>query len=54
MEHENQILDELNRVQGQPVDIGGYYFPDPERATEAMRPSEALNRAIDRLAQLST
>ena len=54
VEHENQILDELNRVQGQPVDIGGYYFPDPERATEAMRPSETLNRAIDRLAQLST
>ncbi len=50
-ENETKILDELNRVQGQPVDIGGYYFPDPQRATVAMRPSPALNDAIARLAE---
>ena len=50
-ENEDQIVDELNRVQGQPVDIGGYYFPDPQRATVAMRPSDTLNEAIARLAE---
>ena len=28
---EATIVDELNAVQGRPVDIGGYYAPDPER-----------------------
>ena len=50
-ENEDQIVDELNRVQGQPVDIGGYYFPDTQRATVAMRPSDTLNEAIARLAE---
>ena len=47
---EEQIVEELNAVQGSPVDIGGYYWPDPERMEEAMRPSETLNRLIDGLA----
>ena len=50
-ENEDKILDELNRVQGQPVDIGGYYFPDAQRATVAMRPSDTLNEAIARLSE---
>jgi isocitrate dehydrogenase len=33
-------------VQGKPVDLGGYYAPDPERASAAMRPSSTLNAAI--------
>jgi len=33
-------------VQGAPVDIGGYYFPDADLATEAMRPSATLNRIL--------
>ena len=49
-EKEASILEELNGVQGEPVDIGGYYFPDPERADVAMRPSSTLNEAIGRLA----
>ncbi|MCH2181790.1 MAG: NADP-dependent isocitrate dehydrogenase [Mariniblastus sp.] len=49
-ENESRILDELNGVQGQPVDIGGYYFPDAQRASLAMRPSSTLNDAIGRLA----
>ena len=36
-------------VQGSPVDIGGYYRPDPEKVAAAMRPSETLNEALARL-----
>ncbi len=46
-DNEAVIVDELNAVQGQPMDIGGYYFPDREQATAAMRPSPTLNAAID-------
>ena len=44
---EQRILAELSAVQGSPVDIGGYYVPDPQRATAAMRPSRALNEALE-------
>jgi isocitrate dehydrogenase len=44
---EDQIVGELNEVQGSPVDIGGYYFPDHERASGAMRPSPTFNAIID-------
>ncbi len=40
---EATIVDELNAVQGQPVDLGGYYLPDPELASAAMRPSATFN-----------
>jgi isocitrate dehydrogenase len=43
---EEQIVGELNGVQGGPVDIGGYYQPDAGKATAAMRPSETFNRAL--------
>jgi isocitrate dehydrogenase len=43
------IVAELNGVQGSPVDIGGYYHPDPERAAAAMRPSATLNAALERI-----
>jgi isocitrate dehydrogenase len=43
---EATIVDELNAVQGQPVDIGGYYAPDPARAAAAMRPSPTFNAAL--------
>jgi isocitrate dehydrogenase len=44
---EQTILNELVEVQGRPVDIGGYYRPDRERAAAAMRPSKTLNTIID-------
>ncbi len=44
---ESTIVEELNSVQGQPMDIGGYYAPDPVRASEAMRPSATLNNALE-------
>ncbi|MEC9055385.1 MAG: NADP-dependent isocitrate dehydrogenase, partial [Verrucomicrobiota bacterium] len=44
---EEEILSELNNVQGQEVDLGGYYRPDEEMANAAMRPSETLNAILD-------
>ncbi len=46
-DNESQILEELKSVQGSSVDIGGYYWPNPEKATEVMRPSKTLNTLID-------
>lgn len=49
-ESEGKIIEELNGAQGSPVDIGGYYRPDTEKATRAMRPSETFNAALDAVA----
>lgn len=38
-ENEATIVAELNAVQGKPVDIGGYYAPNPELTSKAMRPN---------------
>jgi isocitrate dehydrogenase len=46
---EQQILEELAAAQGQPVEIGGYYHPDLELVTAAMRPSATLNAALESL-----
>ncbi len=43
---ERAINEELLAVQGQPVDLGGYYRPDPVKADAVMRPSPTLNAAI--------
>jgi isocitrate dehydrogenase len=40
--NESTIVGELAEVQRMPVDIGGYYWPDPALVTAAMRPSETL------------
>ena len=44
--NEEKIVTELAAVQGQPVDIGGYYRPDDAKATAALRPSATFNRII--------
>lgn len=44
---EAKILAELIGAQGRPQDIGGYYRPDFEKASKAMRPSAAFNAIID-------
>jgi isocitrate dehydrogenase len=46
---EQAILDELNGVQGEGVDLGGYYHVDRDKTTRVMRPSATLNEAIDAL-----
>jgi isocitrate dehydrogenase len=47
---EGTIVAELLAVQGEPVDLGGYYLPDPEKAANVMRPSESFNSALDAFA----
>ncbi len=45
-ENEAKIVAELNEVQGQAMDIGGYFRPDEDKASRAMRPSETLNQIL--------
>ncbi len=49
MEAEVEIVAELNAAQGQPVEIGGYYHPDPKLVGLAMRPSHKLNTALEKV-----
>lgn len=46
-DNEEKIINELNGVQGQPADIGGYYKPNKEKTSTVMRPSATLNGIID-------
>ena len=41
--NEEKIVKELNDAQGVSIDIGGYYHPNAEKASKAMRPSNTLN-----------
>lgn len=43
----DDIVAELNNVQGKAQDIGGYYYPNVEKVTAAMRPCKKLNTIID-------
>ena len=45
--NESVINEELIAVQGKPVELGGYYHPDRDLASAAMRPSATLNAIID-------
>ena len=49
--NEQKIVAELNGVQGEPADIGGYYSPEFEKVSAVMRPSETLNAIIAKLAK---
>jgi isocitrate dehydrogenase len=46
---EARIVAELNRAQGKPVDIGGYYHPDAAKCAAAMRPSKLFNEILGAL-----
>jgi isocitrate dehydrogenase len=48
---EKAINDELLAVQGSPVDLGGYYRPDPAKATAVMTPSGIFNTALAGIAK---
>jgi isocitrate dehydrogenase len=50
---EQTINGELLAVQGSPVDLGGYYHPDPAKAAAVMTPSATLNAALGSLAAVS-
>jgi isocitrate dehydrogenase len=45
-DNEEKIVGELNNCQGDRVDKGGYYQPDPEKVEKAMRPSGTLNSLL--------
>ncbi|MBN1140828.1 MAG: NADP-dependent isocitrate dehydrogenase [Deltaproteobacteria bacterium] len=47
--NEARIVEELNAAQGRPVDLGGYYHPDFEKTSKAMRPSATFNAALSAL-----
>jgi isocitrate dehydrogenase len=47
--NEQKIVTELNEAQGKPMDIGGYYLPDPKVLNKVMRPSKTFNSIIDSL-----
>jgi isocitrate dehydrogenase len=49
-DNEPKIVAELLGAQGKPVDMGGYYHPNDEKTTKAMRPSPTLNAIVDAIA----
>jgi len=49
-ENEEKISQELLGAQRKPQDLGGYYDPDPEKASKGMRPSVTFNAIMDTFA----
>ena len=47
--NESKIAEELIAVQGQPIEIGGYYQPDDRLASAALRPSATFNGILAKL-----
>jgi len=47
--NESAIVAELTEVQGQPVEIGGYYLPTESKVAAAMRPAKVLNETLGSL-----
>ncbi|MGJ0119778.1 NADP-dependent isocitrate dehydrogenase [Williamsia sp. MIQD14] len=45
--NEDTIVEEMAKVQGDAVDIGGYYYPDWDKTAEVMRPSSTFNSALE-------
>ena len=45
--NETKIVDELNAVQGKPVDLLGYYNPSEELLSKLMRPSKTFNQILE-------
>ncbi|OGS93245.1 MAG: isocitrate dehydrogenase (NADP(+)) [Gallionellales bacterium GWA2_59_43] len=46
-DNEAKINEELIAAQGKPVDMGGYFHPDFDKTSKAMRPSATFNAALD-------
>jgi isocitrate dehydrogenase len=47
--NEDKISNDLISVQGNSVEVGGYYLPDDKKAIEVMRPSATFNKIIDEM-----
>ena len=45
-EKQDEILREIDATRGKPLDIGGYYNPEKEKVTRAMRPSQTFNQIL--------
>ena len=45
-DNEEKIINELNAIQGNSTNIGGYYLPNDEVANKAMQPSITLNTIL--------
>lgn len=48
-ENEEKIVTELNKAQGSPIDLQGYYYPNDSLSARAMRPSTTLNNILKTL-----
>lgn len=48
-QNEAAIVKELIGAQGKPVDVGGYYHPEPAKASAALRPSQTFNAVLAKL-----
>ena len=48
-DNEEKIARELIEAQGKPIDLNGYYLPNANKVTAAMRPSQTFNQALDNL-----
>ncbi|WP_075341238.1 NADP-dependent isocitrate dehydrogenase [Tenacibaculum agarivorans] len=44
--NESKIVDELNQIQGNAIEIGGYYVPNDKLADSFMRPNDTLNTIL--------
>lgn len=44
----DKIIEEIDATQGQPQDIGGYYFPDEDKLYAAMSPSKTLQESLSK------
>ena len=42
----DKILEEMKAIKGKPVDIGGYFHPDPSKVAAGMRSSATLNKIV--------
>jgi isocitrate dehydrogenase len=51
-ENEDKINAELIAAQGKPQDVGGYYQPNPELTSKAMRPSPTFNAILAKIAKI--
>ncbi len=45
-QNEPKVIEELKNAQGSKVDMSGYYHPNPEQASSAMRPSKTWNSIL--------
>jgi isocitrate dehydrogenase len=47
--NEERIVQDLRETEGKPQDIGGYYYPNPEKLGKALRPSKVFNTILEEL-----